>query len=260
VAWNPDGTRLASGSADHTIKVWDPSTCKSTLTLKKSFSSQPHSLAWAPDGNTIVSGDLNGSITLWDLKTGKGEGILPGLKGTVSSLVWSPDGKKLASVSGGGVQLWDFANRKHLGALDADNTNLISVARSPDGKQLASGSDVGLVRVHNAENGLTIATFGEQRGEGVFALAYSPTEKILASNDLWCVNLWDATTYEINATLKGHSSSIITYASRDHGWQLVPVVKSLSFSKNGEFVASGSLDKTVIIWDVARREKLYTLV
>src|SRR5262249_17404268 len=55
VAWNHDGTRLASASVDKTVKLWNTTTGKEFFTLRGH--TQPvHGVAFSPDGRRLVSG------------------------------------------------------------------------------------------------------------------------------------------------------------------------------------------------------------
>ncbi|PIG69509.1 G-protein beta WD-40 repeats containing protein, partial [Aspergillus arachidicola] len=69
VAFSPDGQKIASGSKDKTIKLWDTKTGMELQTLK-GHSSPVESVAFSPDGQTIVSGSDDKTIKLWDAKTG----------------------------------------------------------------------------------------------------------------------------------------------------------------------------------------------
>src|SRR5262249_10516822 len=68
VAHSPDGTRIASGSMDHTIKVWDANTGLNLLTIP--HSSYVESAAYSPDGSRIVTCS-SGKVKVWDSKTGR---------------------------------------------------------------------------------------------------------------------------------------------------------------------------------------------
>ena len=77
VAWSPDGTKVASGSIDDTVKIWETSTgtCQSTLT---GHSSAVRAVTWNPDGSMLASGSEDNTIKLWDAQSGKEISTLSG--------------------------------------------------------------------------------------------------------------------------------------------------------------------------------------
>jgi eukaryotic-like serine/threonine-protein kinase len=56
IAWSPDGSRLATGSEDHTIKIWNPDTAEEMLTLPEPDHTEIRSLSWSPDGRCLARG------------------------------------------------------------------------------------------------------------------------------------------------------------------------------------------------------------
>jgi WD40 repeat protein len=69
VAFSPDGRRIVSGSADHTVKVWDAVTGQETITLRGG-ASPVTCVAFSPDGRRIVAGGWDGA-RVWDAGTGQ---------------------------------------------------------------------------------------------------------------------------------------------------------------------------------------------
>jgi WD40 repeat protein len=69
IAFNPDGTRIVSGSADSTLKVWDAQTGQEGLT-RRGHTESVYCVAFSRDGTLIVSGSSNGTLKLWDARTG----------------------------------------------------------------------------------------------------------------------------------------------------------------------------------------------
>jgi eukaryotic-like serine/threonine-protein kinase len=64
LAWSPDSTRVASGSADGTIQVWDAATGKHHYTYS-GHSSQVSALAWSPDSTRIASSSWDEAVRVW---------------------------------------------------------------------------------------------------------------------------------------------------------------------------------------------------
>src|SRR5438105_3735221 len=68
-AWSPDGRTLATGSADHTVVLWDRATWRPRATLA-GHTLPIRSLAWSPDSKRLVSSDEGTTAIIWDAATG----------------------------------------------------------------------------------------------------------------------------------------------------------------------------------------------
>ena len=65
VAWSPDGTRLASGSNDKTVQIWDASSGRLFRTYT-GHTGYVYDVAWSPDGTRIASGSDDKTVQVWD--------------------------------------------------------------------------------------------------------------------------------------------------------------------------------------------------
>ena len=144
VSFSSDGTTLASGAEDYTIKLWDIATRENIATLR--HTGPVYSVSFSPDGTTLASGTGDNTVRLWDIATRENIATLRHT-GTVHSVTFSSDGTTLASGSGDGtVKLWDIATGQNIATYRHIDKNsrrapfVYSVAFSPDGTTLASGA------------------------------------------------------------------------------------------------------------------------
>ena len=107
VTFSSDGRRIASGSKDKTIKVWDVTTGHVEKTLTD-HSGWVNFVAFSPDGRRIASGSNDRTIKIWDVTTGQVEKTLTTHSGWVNAVAFSPDGRRIASGSGDKtIMVWD---------------------------------------------------------------------------------------------------------------------------------------------------------
>src|SRR5437899_2278086 len=82
VAYSPDGKTLASGSLDHTLRLWELASGKNTATLR-GHEAGLGCIAYSPDGKTLASGCTYETIKLWDPVSGKELAALKGEAGAI---------------------------------------------------------------------------------------------------------------------------------------------------------------------------------
>jgi WD40 repeat protein len=245
LAWHPDAERIAAaGSGDDgmTVKVWHSTTGEEDFELPNKRVGPYQAVAFSPDGRYLVTGHVTGAVQVWDARTGLNVGTLDTHSRAIWGLVFSRDGRHMASSSEGEVKLWDATR---LDEAQEDPLTLparvpgesLNVAFSPDGRRLATGGEENTVIIRDVETGEDRQTlWGKHSGE-VYAVAFSPVDDgrlIATAGEDSSVKIWDSHTGEMKHSFRGHTS----------------LVSSLAFSRNGERLVSGSRDKTVKVWDM----------
>ncbi len=250
VAYSPDGQRLASGSAEGTVKVRDVRTGQ--VLYQWRMPGGVRGLAFSPDGQYLAAGCLDGRARVWDLRTGKPGVDFLNPSGPVTSVAFSPDSRWLASASEDKtVKVWDVRTGQLAGPSLEHKFPVSSVVFSADGQRLITSCGGfppptrkgGQVTVWDAGSHQPIRIL-KGREFSVQSLAVSPDGKRIAGGGWSMLKVWDAGTGAEVHTLKGH----------------VGMVASLAFSPDSKHLVSACSDKTIKVWDVRTGEPAFALL
>ncbi|MEG5050903.1 MULTISPECIES: WD40 domain-containing protein [unclassified Microcoleus] len=206
--------------------------------------------------------------------------------GSVRSVIFSPDGKLLATGDTDGiVRLWEASSCREILTCKGHTNVVESVAFSPDGKILASASYDKTIELWDVKTGECLKVF-QGHTESVMSVTFHPDGNILASGSFdRTVRLWDIRTGECCKILQDHTKVVFSVVFHPAGemlasgsgdqtvrlWNIgtgeclktlqghTKVVFSVAFHSAGEILASGSADKTVRLWNIGSGECLKTL-
>jgi WD40 repeat protein len=288
VAFSPDGGLLASAGGDHDLRLWSTKTFKPLHVFPRAPG--PLSvLAYSPNGKQLVCGGWNDLVV--HLDHGERKIVLPetrharsiafapkgklfamassyaepwlwkvdGNKFTagkepnfgypvypqVSQVTFSADGQWMAFGGESDIVVRELAGGKTLHRFP-HRDRLQALAMSPDKKRLVGLYNNGSTVLWNVEKGRIDREFRDQPLYGYGSACFSPDSKLLAFTFTGMygkrdrsLQLWDLTTFKELGPLTGHREEAACVA----------------FSPAGKLLASGSLDTTILVWDVERLRK-----
>jgi WD40 repeat protein len=275
VAFDPaDPSRVATASADGMARIWDSDTGKS-LVILTGHKSAVNSIAFSPDGKRVVTASWDGSVILWDptsmhsgpvtdvafggnqLATGGQDGTirlwdassfpLRNVKkmteraDEVTSLVFSPDGKRFAaSGSNGWARVFDSSGSVLAALPGLESTvDVNSIAFSPTRQLIVTAHNDGTFRIWDSESAKLISTTKGHPGP-ISSAAFSPDGNHLATaGQDQTIRLWD----DSGKPWPGSEAAQFTRKLQDQ-------VMNLAFSPDGRMLAAATLGGAVVVFDL----------
>src|SRR5262249_885123 len=142
LAFSADGSLLASGSFDGTVRLWDPAAGRERSVLR-GHADCVWAVAFAPDGGRLASGGQDPTVRLSDPATRPAPQRLTGQHG-VRRLAFARDGKTLVVANEIGVLTRiDWVAGQGRGGVEAHGGTVYALALSPDGGTLATAAETG---------------------------------------------------------------------------------------------------------------------
>jgi eukaryotic-like serine/threonine-protein kinase len=256
---------LASSGLDGLVKVWDTARGRLLHTLR-GHQEAVYCVAYSPDGRRLASGDgyppwesprhlrTPGNVKVWDESTGSESFTLRGHTQNVMGVAFSPDGARLATVSGGllaipqvaskpgELMIWHARTGTLIRNVSGHDGPLTAVAYSRDGTTIATSSWDGTVKLWDSETGARRLTLAGHR-DWIYHVAFDPTGTRLGTAGAdGAAQLWDIASGRAILTYRGHTQNVTCVA----------------FDPRRPRIATASSDQTVKIWDSGVSREAFT--
>ncbi|KNC87365.1 lissencephaly-1 [Sphaeroforma arctica JP610] len=224
-----------------------------------------------------ASASEDATIKVWDYETGEFERTLKGHTNIVQTIAFNHSGSVIASASADlTIKLWDFQTYECTKTLYGHDHNISGVTFTPSGDHILSASRDKTIKMWEVATGYCVKTFqGHSDWVRSVAITVDSAMFATASNDQ-TVRIWNLSSGETKLELRGHSHVVecVAFANEKACAAIEELMrggpkegdastKAPAKNRNGlvsRFVATGSRDKAIKIWDANNGNCVATLV
>lgn len=271
-----------SGAVDNTVRTWD-AVSGAQLNVMDGHSEFVNTVSFHPDLaiSQIVSGSDDETIRVWDVTSGTAVRTIQ-VDEKISAVAYSPDGKRLLSVSRDSdiLNLWDTSTGSKLAVFQQDTptkgcSGIQSAAFSFGGSMVVTAHKDNNARIWDSQSGAMLGNLEGHKKEVIDAVFTADGKRVVSVSNDTTVRAWSVGTGECIKIMEGHSSRVLAIAVSKtciasggsggivHLWDVdsyallstltghTDYVRSLSFSPDGTQLVSASYDQTLRLWDTA---------
>jgi WD40 repeat protein len=245
LAFDPSGSRLATGGDDKLVKVWDIKTGEPVSTLT-GHARTVRAVAFSPDGSVLATTGEDETVRIWDAVTGERRSAFkwphaPVYTDEIRALAFTPDGTRAVTANRGRPKVWEVKTGREVVPLSGSAGEVLALAVSPTGDRLATGNKDGEVQVWDLKTGARLLAFREHTG-WIHQLCFGPDGEQLASAGAdETVRVWDVRADREVRVLKLSASD--------------QILNTVTFTPDGSRVAASGTSGARI-WDARSGREL----
>ena len=276
--FSPDGTLVATASADGALHLWERANRKLIARLKARVTTDRLAgrirgawlnvvpppditpLQFSPDGAFILTADAE-AVRIWRVRPATGAqatqpvATLQAAGTAINGAAFSPDSRLVVTAGADQeVRIWDVRRGQVIARLRTGHTAAINtVTFSPDGALVLTASDDGTARLWDVRAGQQVEpTLGREGDAPLKVARFAPDgSSVLTAGEDGVIRLWavasaiggDGLARQLIGELRGHEMP----------------VRSAEFSPDGSFIVTASDDGTARVWDARRRNTVHVL-
>ncbi len=239
VAFSPDGTLLAAGSKEGTIKVWNVTSETEVATLA-GHADQVASLDFSSDGSMLASGSFDRTVKLWNVATWTNGATLEGHTERVGKIAFVREGKLASASVTGTVRLWNVSTRTQISTIETGAKGAVAVSKN--GTLVASPISWA-VKLWDLATGAQTGAVNDMRDYNRAYPVISPDGATLAVTAFGLIELWDISKSELLASISGGPGGVRRMTFSPDGRMLIgndarPNSRQIKFWDVSEWTAS----------------------
>ncbi|XP_066150934.1 WD repeat-containing protein 26 isoform X1 [Euwallacea fornicatus] len=247
-AFSPDGKKLATGSKDTNVIIWDvnPDTCK--LTLRKVLEGQNYGVAyisWNPDSKHLIACGPEDSpeVWLWNLETEKYLKVTQSPEDALTCCAWHKDGSKFVV---GGIRGHFYECNMEGTVLESwEGVRVSGLWYRSDGRTVLAADSHYRIKAYDFDDMIDQELV--QENHPIMTFTIDKNDRLALLNvATQGVHLWDLNDKNLVRRYQGVTQGHFTIHSTFGGF-------------NQDFIASGSEDHQVYIWHIRNEQPIATL-